>query len=131
MTPRRHGFRPAARLGRWLRHAFAVADAGPALGPEDEALIERVARWIVERRLAAAAALFLEGYRPLAFLGSQALLLAEPVVELALQAFPGLTRHLDAGDYERFTRLLERRDAARRLVQAVERAEEAARGPRG
>ena len=54
---------------------------------EDEALIERVAAWVVSRGLASPTAFLLETYRPFGFLGSQMLVMAEPFVELACQAF--------------------------------------------
>jgi hypothetical protein len=107
---------------RWFRHAFAVEDGACEWTAEDEALIERVAAWVVSRGLASPTAFLLETYRPFGFLGSQMLVMAEPFVELACQAFPGLARHLNEKDHARFVRLLERRDAIERLLARIEEA---------
>lgn len=57
----------------WLKHAFAVESPGPAQPTDAQRdLIERLSRAIVGRGLATPALIFLETFRPLHFVGSQA-----------------------------------------------------------
>lgn len=104
------------RFRRWLAHAFATGDPAAADEAADHALLARVAAWIAARRLTAPAILFLESYRPLGYLGSQALAMTEPFVDMALGAFPGLSRHLSRRDYARFITLLEQRQTIATLL---------------
>jgi hypothetical protein len=60
--------------------------------------------------MAAPAAVFLESMGPVSFLGSQALLVCSPLLELAV----------DAKDLEQLTRLMERRETVPRLIAAIE-----------
>ena len=57
----------------WLKHAFAIEPDGPAdpTPPQRESL-ERLCRAIVGRDLATPALIFLESFRPLHSVGSQA-----------------------------------------------------------
>jgi hypothetical protein len=88
----------------------------------DQEILDRLASWIVERRMTAPAILFLESHRPLAFIGSQALIFTSPVVhvfESFLQALAGPGwRHVL---FARFAELLEDRANVDRLVIAIER----------
>ena len=81
------------------------------LPPEDQALFDQLARWLVERRLETPAVLFLETARPLSFVGSQAMHFFQPFAN-ALFATP---------DYERFARLLDDRGNVEILIQTIER----------
>jgi hypothetical protein len=97
------------------------------LAPEERALIERVARRVVELHLEVPAILALESSKPLALLASQTLIFLEPVL-LAVLPLP---------DYRRFAVLVERRDALELLTESIERgadgrreAERAARASR-
>jgi len=66
-----------------LRHAFAVGP-DPAIRQRDlPAVLERLAREVVARRLETPAIIFLEGIRPLNFMASQTLFAAWPLVQLA------------------------------------------------
>jgi hypothetical protein len=98
-----------------------MASSAPPLGPEDAALLERVAARIVELHLEVPAILSLEGGRPLSLLASQSLIFFEPVVTALFR--------LDG--YRRFAALVERRDVVERLTSLIEtRAEEAHRARR-
>ena len=98
------------RLHAVLAHAFAV-DQGPVtLAPEDEVLLDRIGVAIVRRGLAAPAALFLEAFGPLNFLGSQGLHAIAPLLD-----FVG-----NAADAERLAALLERRQAVEILRARIE-----------
>ena len=62
-----------------LRHAFAMRPAGePVLPPA----LERLAQAAVERRLETPAIILVESCTPVAFLGSQALAAAAPLVKM-------------------------------------------------
>ena len=93
-----------------IRHAFAVEPEGQPLSPEDLALLERVAKAVVERGMATPAILFLESVGPMNFLGSQCLHFFTPLLEVV---FP-------QRDVERVAFLLERRDTLSRLVAMIE-----------
>lgn len=82
----------------------------PPLAPEDQALLERLADRVVELRIETAAILTLETAKPMTFLASQAMVFFEPIVQ-ALFRF---------SDYQRFSRLLERRDTMESLAQLIE-----------
>ena len=80
------------------------------LPPEDQALFDRMARWIVERRMETPAVLFLESSRPLSFVGAQAMHFFQP---LASVLFAG-------PDYERLARLMEDRANLSILLATIE-----------
>ena len=88
-----------------------MSEAAHGLPPADQVIFDRLARWIVERRLETPALLFLESSRPLAFVGSQAMHFFQP---LASALFT--TR-----DYERLARLLEERGNFDILLATIER----------
>jgi len=81
--------------------------------PEDGALLDELAGRIVQLHMAAPAILFLETGKPLAFLGSQALVFAEPMVRL----------FFTAPRYGDVTRLLEDRTNVEALIQRIEARE--------
>ncbi len=103
-------------LRAWLRHAFAL-DPGPAFSASDQVLLDRMVDFLVRRKLAEVAVLTLETCRPLNFLGAQALAFLRPFVRLVFK---------NAGDYDRFTLLLEDRATLGRLIRLIEqRSQEA------
>ena len=82
------------------------------LAPEDQALFDKLADWLVARSLETPAVLFLESVRPLSFVGSQAMHFFEPFAR-ALFAVE---------DYDRIARLMERRSNLELLVRTIETA---------
>ena len=94
--------------------------AAEALAPEDRALLERLARRVVELRLEVPALLTIETARPLSVLAGQAMLFFEPFVQ-ALFRF---------AEYRRVAALIERRDALEELARVIEHEAEE-RGRRG
>ena len=96
----------------WLARAFALQDPGVPWTPGDEALLARLASEVARRRMQAPAILFLEGLRPLNFLGSQAMVFFRPLAGMAL----------DPAEWDRAARLLERREALGRLAEKIEAA---------
>ena len=81
---------------------------------DERRIIEKTARLIVERRLAAPALFLLESMRPLSFVASQGLLFLQPIVE----------HILTVPEYQSFQRMLERRENIDRLVEQIERFED-------
>jgi len=55
---------------------------GEVLTEEEAALLRKMARKIVERRMTAPALLFLESYRPLNYIGSQLMLVLAPLLNI-------------------------------------------------
>jgi len=94
-----------------------MASEPEPLREEDRALIERVARRIVELHMEVPAILTLESGKPLSLLASQTLVFLEPIV---LTLMP-------IGDYRRFALLIERRDVVEELIQSIEAGAEARR----
>lgn len=95
--------------------------ASPAeLTPEDQALLDRLARRVVELRMEVPAVLTLESTRPLGLLAGQAMTFFEPFVQ-ALFRLP---------DYRRIVALIERRAALEALTVMIERHAEEARAAR-
>jgi len=86
--------------------------AAEALTDDDRALLERLARRVVELRLETPALLTLETARPLSVLAGQAMLFFEPFAQ-ALFRLP---------DYRRLAALVERREAMEALAAMIERA---------
>ncbi len=80
------------------------------LAPEDQALFDKLAVWLVERRLETPAVLFLETVRPLSFVGSQAMHFFEPFAR-ALFVPP---------EYERLAKLFEQRENFEHLIRTIE-----------
>jgi hypothetical protein len=87
-----------------------MAAESPALDAEDVEVLSRLADRVVELRLETPAILTLETARPMSFFASQTLVFFEPLVQ-ALFRFR---------DYQRFTRLLERRDTLELLTRLIE-----------
>jgi hypothetical protein len=86
--------------------------AADALTDDDRALLEKLARRVVELRLETPALLTIETARPLSVLAGQAMLFFEPFAQ-ALFRLP---------DYRRLAALIERRDALEALATMIERA---------
>ena len=96
-----------------LQHAFAVADKTAAMTTEDEVLIDRLVKIIVDRGLTSPATAALESSRPYTFLGSQFLAFAKPFAQLVL---PGR-------DYQRFTEIMEKRSSIDLILDRLEKTE--------
>src|SRR5262245_35805290 len=65
----------------WLKHAFAIEPPGAVQPTEAQAaLIDRLCRMVVERKLTTPALLFLEGVRPLGYVTSQTLQFFGPLI---------------------------------------------------
>ncbi len=81
-----------------------------ALAAEDLALLERLARRVVELKLETPAILTLETARPLSLVAGQAMLFFEPFAQMLFRFT----------DYRRLAALIERRDALETLTRLIE-----------
>ena len=77
---------------------------------ERDALIEKIAGGVHRKHMETAAVLFLELHKPLAFIGSQALIVGSPFVG----PFVGIE------NVHRVSKLLTERDNIERLIQRIE-----------
>ncbi len=94
--------------------------ASETLAAEDRELLERLAARIVELRLEVPALLTLESARPLSLVAGQALVFFEPIVQSLFRL----------SDYQRFARVIQDRGNLEVFASLIERAAEAAHGPR-
>ncbi len=105
--------------GRWTRfkaawaHAFAYDDGRAEVTPEEIALLDKVADFVVRRRLTAPAILMLESTGPLNFVGSSLMTFFRPIIGMGF----------NTDEYERFERLLEKRCSLSLLVERIEARE--------
>lgn len=81
-----------------------------ALPAEEDAVLEKVAHKVVERRMAVPAIVFLESVKPLNFIGSQALVFFEPIVQTLF----------NFKDYDTFRQALEKRESIEILLLKIE-----------
>ncbi|HET6452987.1 MAG TPA: hypothetical protein VFI02_01160 [Armatimonadota bacterium] len=93
-----------------MRYAPKTDEEGDLSSEERDKLIENLARKIVDRRLETPAILFLEMHKPVAFLGSQALLVASPILA-PLFGMEGP---------EKYSRLFSSIDNVEKLIQRIE-----------
>ena len=87
---------------------------------EDEALLDRLARRVVELHMEVPAILALESSRPMTVIASQTLIFFEPMIQSLFRL----------SDYRRFTALIERREVIEALVARIEAGAERARAER-
>jgi hypothetical protein len=100
----------------WLKHAFAVEMVPPGgiePSPEQAAIIDKVVRQIVRRRLTTPALLFLEMSRPLNYVSAQAMHFLMPMVDAVA----------DPTGWNHFAAFLESRGAIEHLCRRIEAAE--------
>ena len=98
------------QLRQEFAHAFAVNPPKGQLGPEDTALLEKIATFIGKRGMATPALLFLESVGPLSFLGSQVVHGLKPFLDLVCNPL----------DLERLAKILERRDGLDQLISLIQ-----------
>ena len=104
----------AERFKAWAAHAFAVDDAREgSFDDEERHLVCRLADFVVERRMTTPALMLLESGRPLNFVGSQLLAFMSPFVTMVFAS----------NEYDRFVRLLEKRQSVDLLIETIERSE--------
>ena len=116
-----------ARFRAAVSLAFSMEEAPLAAGDRD--LIDRLARAIARRRLAAPASFALESHAPLRRLAGQGMRLVSPAAA-ALKPFLAdlLAReNLSPDDYDRLADILECKEGWETLLAAIAKAEEETR----
>ncbi len=97
-------------MKQWLKHAFAVDPPGPAEpNPVQKAVVDRMCREVVRRRLTVPATLALELGRPLNYVSAQFLHFWQPIVSAVT----------NAEEYEQFTLFLEQRGSIDYLAERL------------
>jgi len=81
------------------------------LSKEDDALFEKLARFVVRKKMTTPAILFLESSKPLSFIGSQFLIVLGPLVKI----------FFDLKEYDQIVSLMEKRDNVELLIQKLEK----------
>ena len=95
-----------------LRRAFAL-EGTEGLTQEETALLERLAKAVIRRRMATPAIMFLESLIPLSYIGSQVMHFLRPF----------MTFLFSQEEYDRLSHLLERRSTLERLIETIKRLE--------
>jgi hypothetical protein len=78
--------------------------------PEEDAVLEKVAKKVIQWHMAVPAILFLESVKPLNYIGAQAMVFFEPIVQSIFSI----------KDYDTFRAALERRENIENLLQKIE-----------
>ena len=86
-------------------------DEKKPIPPEEDAVLEKLAKKVVEWHMTVPAILFLESVKPLNYIGSQTMVFFEPIVQ-SIFSFK---------DYDNFRQALERRENIENLLQKIER----------
>jgi hypothetical protein len=112
----------------WLAHAFAVEKYDESsLSPEEKVLLTRLAVQINTRGLSPAAILWLGSNRHMSWIGSQVLVAATPVYDLAQPFVHPLLRslglYIPPAEMPLLTAALEKRYSVEYLVQRIEAAQ--------
>jgi len=81
-----------------------------SLLPQEDALLDKLARKVVEKGMSVPAILFLESIKPLNFIGSQVLVFFEPMVQTLF----------NFKDYDTFRTSLEKRESVEILLLKIE-----------
>ena len=108
----REGLRHVVPTADSLRRTFAL-EGTEGFTQEELALLERLAKAVIHRRMAAPAILFLESLIPLSYIGSQVMHFLRPF----------MTFLFSQEEYDRLSHLLERRSTIEHLIETIKRLE--------
>ena len=97
------------RLKTWCAHAFAVEAPDAPFDDDERQLADRLAGFVVRRRMTTPALMALESSRPLGFISSQVLVFLAPFAPLLFST----------DEYERLTRLVEKRRGVDLVIDAI------------
>ncbi len=92
-------------------HAFSIDEDEKKLDEQELTLVEKLADFVIKRRMAEPALIFLESMRPLNFIGSQAMVFFRPI----------LTGFFSPDDYERLSQILEKRTSIDILIEEIKK----------
>jgi hypothetical protein len=118
----------AARGGfwSWFRHAFAVDKFDESsLSDDDKEILARVALRVHEKKMTAAAILWVESHRNLNFIGSQLMVFSQPLFDMTHPLFNAVLNrfgiYIPPADFPRLARALEKRYSIEYFLQQLER----------
>jgi hypothetical protein len=95
----------------WRGGRMHIPDAEPSPQPDDEAaVLEKVAEQVVKRSMTVPAIIFFESVKPMNFIGSQAMVFFEPIVQSVF----------NFKDYDTLRQALEKRETLENLIQRIE-----------
>ena len=109
-----------------LRDSFGPgkvpADSGGKLTDDEIAAMNDLAVEIVARKLSVAAIMFFESAKPLNWIGSQGMIVFEPIAQPILSAFGNIFPLLKTvgKNYQTLQRALEKRESVEILIQKIE-----------
>jgi hypothetical protein len=96
----------------WFRNNMQLPDPErPPIPEEENAVLEKLARQVVERRMAVPAIMFVESVKPLNFISSQAMVFFEPIIQSVF----------NFRDYDTLRCALERRETLEILLLKIEK----------
>ena len=101
------------KLKSGFAYAFGVESEG-MLSEEDLALLDKVASFVVKKRMETPTILFLESMRPLNFMGSQVMVFLQPIV----------ASFFSTREYEQLAQILERRESIGILIERIEKRQD-------
>ena len=97
--------------GGFLKGGMDLPGDGKGILPEDEeAVLEKLARKVVDKGMSVPAILFLESVKPLNFIGSQTMVFFEPIVQTVF----------NFNDYDNLRAALEKRESIEILILRIE-----------
>jgi hypothetical protein len=116
---------PPRGFWEWLRHAFAVEKFDESsLDPADKDVLQRLAERVHAKRMTSAAILWMQSNRHMNFLGSQAMVAAQPVFEMTHPLVNGVLRYVGLNvpleDYPLLIAAFEKRYSVEYLIQRLE-----------
>ncbi|MDP3024981.1 MAG: hypothetical protein Q8O10_05550 [candidate division Zixibacteria bacterium] len=99
-----------------FRHIFSTQPKGAketekGLTPEQQEILDKIAKKVVLWKMSTPAILFLESVKPLNYIGSQMMVFFEPFVQTLFSW----------KDYDEFRKIMEERENVERLIQAIEK----------
>ena len=97
-------------MSLFSRNAEMPNGPEPILPQEEDAILEKVAIKVVERGMAVPAILFLESVKPMNYIGSQAMVFFEPIVQAVF----------NFKDYDTLRSALEKRESIEILLLKIE-----------
>ena len=97
-------------LFKELKHAFSINEAADPHTEADNLFIEKFASDISKRKLTVPAVLFLETFKPLNYIGNQAMVFFRPFVSII---FPVLK-------YDKVAEILGKRDSICKLIEILD-----------
>jgi hypothetical protein len=83
--------------------------------PDEQVLMDRIAKWVVKRGLTVPAILTLESVKPLNWIGSQAMVFFDPFFSSII------TSKTTLKDYETFQHMMEKRQNVENMLLTIER----------